>query len=273
MSRRPAAAISNGSAAGSSSGLRRRRRHAHHSMNGRVAELAARLRVCWHGDPRMRQNGRMAYEFERTQRRRHPRRRTRRLRGGARGRPARSGGHARRAGRRRRLGRAHRRRALEDAHRDRRGRRSRSSEAADLGVQFFAQGPGRQAAASPRSRSTSRRSTSGCSSLARAAVRRHARVSSSRRACASSPGDGRLDGDERRHRLDRRQGRHRLRPHRGRHPRRLGGRVARAILPTRDARRRAHPHVDPAVRPDRRSPSTSSSSAPASPAPSSRRPT
>ena len=89
---------------------------------------------------RGRENGVMSFELRAHPARRRPRRRPRRLRGGARGSPARRRGDPGRARRRRRLRGAHRRRALEDASSRRPMPPSPIAEAGDLGVQFFAKG-------------------------------------------------------------------------------------------------------------------------------------
>ena len=139
--------------------------------------------------------------------------------------------------------------------------------AGELGVQLFAKGAEGKPLKPEIAINLARRQQA--AAVARApAVRRHARVA--RRG-------GRPDhlrprparGRGRRDRLDGPR-RHRLRPHRGRHLRRVDRLVA-ARAAHREARRRAHPHLDAAVRDDRRCPSTSSSSARASPAPSSPR--
>ena len=110
--------------------------------------------------------------------------------------------------------------------------------------------------------------------LAAAAVRRHRRPAAQRgRHAHRGP-----------RRARRRRARHGRTPRQGHHARRLDERARRrrradrhrrqpAGAARRGARRRAHPELAPALRPRRRCPSTWSSSAPASPAPSSSTPT
>ena len=150
-------------------------------MSGRMPPQAP---CSFAGPPRaMRQNGSMAYEFERTQS-------IAILGGGPGGYEAALAGAqlgaevtARRARRGRRLGGDHRRRAVEDAHRDRRGRRTRSRRPPTSACSSSrAARPTRPS--SRASRSTSPRSTSACSASRASSPTTCARTSS-RRACTS----------------------------------------------------------------------------------------
>ena len=158
---------------------------------------------------------------------RGPRRRARRVRGRPRRRPARRRGHARRA----RRASAARPCSPTSCRRRRSSRRPRPPNAIKRGRRpRRAVLRARRRAASRQARgrrSTSPRSTSACSRSPRQQSE-DMRARSSRRACASSQGDGRLDGPQRRRRLDRPRSGTDFDRDRGRHPRRLGRRAARA---------------------------------------------